>query len=70
MKKFLMTVAVTGLALGTLAGCEEKKPEIKKAAEGVKAAANDAAAKTGEAAKEGAAKAGEAVKDVTKTPAH
>lgn len=65
MKKFLMTVAITGLALGTLTGCEEKKPEMKKAADAVK----EAGAKTGEAMKEGAAKVGEAAKDATK-PAH
>lgn len=68
MKKILTTLAITGLALGTLTGCEEKKPEIKKATDAVK----DAGAKMGDAAKEGAAKVGEAAKDATKpaTPAH
>lgn len=62
MKKVLMTVAVAGLAFGALTGCEEKKPEIKKATDNVKEVAKDAAAKTGEAA----AKTGEAIKDATK----
>ena len=57
MKKFLTTVAIAGLALGTLAACEEKKPVD---------AAKDAVKKTAETAKDGAAKTGDAVKDAIK----
>jgi hypothetical protein len=68
MKKFLMTVAVAGLALGTLAACEEKTP-AQKAADATK----DAVKKTGEAAKDAVKETKDAVKDATKDapkPAH
>ncbi|HYD00578.1 MAG TPA: hypothetical protein VEB22_05075 [Phycisphaerales bacterium] len=57
MKKFLLTVAVAGLAFGTLAACEEKKPA---------AAVKDAVKDVKDAAKEGAADVKDAVKDATK----
>lgn len=60
MKKFLITLAVAGLALGTLGACEEKKPADQM---------KDATKKVGEAAKTGteAAKdAGAAAKDAAK----
>jgi len=61
MKKILITVAVLGLAVAPMTGCEEKSSTQK-----VADATKDAAKKTGEAAKEGAAKVGEAAKDATK----
>jgi predicted small lipoprotein YifL len=60
MKKILTTLAVAGLAFGTLAACEEKTP-AQKAADATK----DAAKKTGEAVKE----AGKEVKDAAKEAA-
>lgn len=57
MKKFLTTVAITGLALGALSGCEEKKP-VDKAADAAKSAVKE----TGKAVE----KTGEAIKDAAK----
>ncbi|HZW07808.1 MAG TPA: hypothetical protein VFF65_11860 [Phycisphaerales bacterium] len=57
MKKFLLTVAVAGLAFGAVAGCEEKKPA---------AAVKDAVKDVKDAAKDGAADVKDAVKDATK----
>lgn len=61
MKKFLTTVAIAGLAFGTLTGCEEKSP-AQKAADATK----DAAKKTGEAVKDAANEVKDAAKDATK----
>ena len=61
MKKVLMSLAVAGLALGTL-GCEEK-PADKMQEAGKKA--GEAAKQAGEATKDAAKSAGDAVKDAT-----
>ena len=57
MKHAILLLTFAGLA--ALAGCEEHKPQVKKAAQAVK----EAGAKTGEAVKEAAVKVGEAGKE-------
>jgi hypothetical protein len=66
MKKFLTSLAVAGLALGTLAACEEKKPDpVKDTKKAADTAAKPAVDATKDAAKEAPKPAGEAPK-----PAH
>ncbi|MFT3686117.1 MAG: hypothetical protein QM783_14550 [Phycisphaerales bacterium] len=63
MKKVLTTLAIAGLALGTLGACEEKKPVDQ---------AKDATKKAAEATKDATKAAGDAAKDVKDAvkPAH